>query len=206
MPRHEFTPKGVALHCYVNEPDRKFTPDRPKFKTKLILEGGGAEALKAKIDARVDEAFEELLGDKTPAQKKGWTKAYPYEAESDDAGNETGRTIFKFSQNAIIKRKDGTLVDVKIGIYDSKKGPTRVKVFGGSIIKVGYSMRSYPKADAKQVGVTLDLAIVQVIQPASRDALAGLEEEADGWVDDGDDFAPSTQSTGDAPVDGGGDF
>lgn len=211
----EVSPIGMALHAYVGKPDNKYNPDNPVYKLKLILSGDEAEALKAKIDAKVDEAYEAHISTLPVAQKNLWSTSYPYEDELDqETGEPTGRTIFKFKQNSRIKRRDGTITEVKILVVDSKKRKTNVPVFSGAEVRVGYKFRSnkdgtiYPSiiAASKNVSVRLDFSQVQLIKPALRGDGSAFDEVEGGWEADEDEFSPNQGGSTSSATSSDGDF
>lgn len=211
----EVSPIGTALHAYVGKPDDKFNPDNPVFKLKLILAGEEAEVLKAKIDAKVDEAYEAHVNTLPVAQRKLWSKSYPYEDELDqETGEPTGRTIFKFKQNSRIKRRDGTVTEVKILVVDSKKRKTNVPVFSGAEVRVGYKFRSNKDgsinpsiiAASKNVSVRLDFSQVQLIKPADRGDGSAFDEVEGGWEADEDEFSPNQGGSTSSAASSDGDF
>lgn len=210
--KREFSPIGMLLHCHVNTPDSKFNPDKPKYKTKLVLEADPAAEFKAKLEAHLEAAWQAETKDFKPADLKKWKKAeLPIDEEMNDKDEPTGRLIFKFGQNAAIKQKDGTIKKVSIAVVDSKGKPAgKLKVFSGTVARVGFSVRSYPKADAKVVGITLDFDIVKVIKPSTRTMDTGPED--DGWTvgDEANDFddAADTSKKGSqaGSEEGNGDF
>lgn len=183
------SPFGLGIYCHLNNPDSKFAPDNPTFKTKLKLDGDVAQSLKAKIDAAVDAAFADFFengkGAEVPAKdRKKWTAYYPYEVEEDDNGNPTGSILFDFKQNAKIRLKDGTVKDIQMPIYDSQDNPVHKLVRTGSIIRVAYSMRTIVLTSLKQVGIRLDFAKVQVKKLAEGGSQGGFGAVEDGYVED----------------------
>lgn len=214
----KLTPAGRGLHCFVGKPDAKYNPDNPVFKVKLVLSGEACEKFKAEVDAAVDAAFDKHTSTLPVAQKRLWQKAYPYDDVVDADGNPTGEVAFKFRQNSKIKRKDGSVTEVKILVVDSKKNKTTVPVYTGATIRVGYTFRSdkdgtvFPStiAASKQVSVRMDLAQVQLIRPAPRGDGVAFDEVEDGWVDDhtdhSDDDAPFDQAPKSSVAATDGDF
>lgn len=209
--KREFSPIGMLLHCHVNKPDSKFNPEKPRFKTKLVLEADDGQAFKAKLEALLEQAWTAESADMKPADLKKWAKApLPIDEELNDQDEPTGRLIFKFGQNARIKMKDGSVKDISIAIVDSKGKPAgKLKVFSGTMARVGYATRSYPKADGKLIGLTLDFDIVKVIKPSTRTMDTGPDDE--GWTaEDGDnDFDDTASENTKAPQgdgEGSGDF
>lgn len=214
MSKYKPTPPGVALHSYVLKPDAKFNPENPIFKTKLVLDRsapGVAEFL-ASLDAAVEEAFAAETKDLPVAQKKLWKTYLPYADQLDDeTGEPTGKVVVSFKQNAKIKRRDGTMVDVKILVQDaSGKRLEKVPVYSGDVIRVGYSVRPSKIATDKKIGVRLDFGMVRILNKAERgsDVFGGAE---DGWTaeDHADDFnasAPAGDSGTGSPSDSSADF
>lgn len=181
---YRISPEGVARYAWVNSPDVKFNADGV-FKTDHIVDGAAAVKLKAEVDAAAEAAFEEGTKDLTPAEKKKWSIFYPYEVEENDDGTPTGRIIFKYRQNAII-RVEGEAKPIRIAIFDSTDKPTAAKVFGGSIIRVAYKPRAIKLASAKQWGVRLDFLKVQVVKLAERSdsGTGGFGSVEGGYVEE----------------------
>lgn len=181
---------GIALYPHLNAADSKFHPDNPVFKTKLILKGDAAQAMKARVDGELDAAFTAFLEDPeqggklSPADRKKWSKHPPYVEEEDDQGNLTGRIVFEFKQNERIRLKDGTVKNIVIGLYDAAGKEMHKLVTGGSEIRVNYSMRAYPIKATKQIGLRLDFGRVQVKTLAERSS--GGFGAVEGYVDDGE--------------------
>lgn len=191
------SPQGVGRYCWVNRPDTKYNADGV-YHLGHVLDGEEAVAHKALIDAEVDRAFLEETKDMTPGELKKWSKYYPYTEETDEEnGNSTGRIIFQYKQNAIIRLKDGTTKAFKIGIRDSKNKIVTENVYGGSIIKVMYAPRNVKIVSTHQIGVRLDFSLVQLIKPAERTG-AGFDEVEGGYVheDEPEDNASPKASGG----------
>lgn len=180
------SPIGIARHAWVNKPDTKYNADG-LYHTKLVLEGDEAEAFKKEIDAEVDRAFEEEVevNKLTPAAAKKWTKYYPYEVEVDDQGAETGKVIFMFKQNAVIKLKDGGVKNFQLGIRDSKNAAITDNVFGGATIRTLYKPRNVKLATQKQFGVRLDFSMVQLLKQAPMSG-GGFDEVDEAYTGSND--------------------
>jgi hypothetical protein len=182
---------GVAVHPHVNAPDTKFNPDNPLFKVGLKLTGEAAATQKAKVDAASEAAFKEWMeGDEgsklTPAERKKFSVYYPYDVEEDpQSGDPTGAIVFHYKQNARIRLKDGTVKNIVIGIYDAKGNEMHKEVWGGSVIRVNYTMRPIPMKSLKQVGVRLDFGRIQVKELSTKQGGGGFGAVEDGYEDDG---------------------
>lgn len=198
-PKRLTTPAGIGQYVWVNKPDTKFDDDGV-YKVSLILEGVAAESLQSDIDDAVDAAWDEKTSDLTAAKIKKLTKAYPYEDEVDDDGNETGRMVFKFKQNAVINSKKKGRIEVKVPVFDAKGKPSKAIVYSGSTLKVSFSMRSYLMESSKSVGVTMDLNAIQVLKLVSgsgggnADSYGfGEEDGYDSSDEAGSEFADETE-------------
>jgi len=161
------SPAGVARYPHLHRPDDRpinGVPQTPRYKLDLALEAGAAEEIKALINDRVEQSYKEAC-DANRKVKKQIQRQYPYFAETDDDGDVTGRLVFRFKQNAQIKRKDGTVKDVVVQMFDAKGQQLKdVKPFGGTVLKAAYSIRPYFMAATKSAGVTLDLQAVQILE------------------------------------------
>lgn len=206
------TPIGIAVYPKLNVPDTKFN-DRGVYSTKLRLTKEEAAPLMEKIDALIEEAFDEALNNaSTPLAKKKVKKAdTPYHVEEDDQGNVTGCILFNFKKVASGVTKDGREWKFVCPVYDAKLKPvdlTKVNIGGGSLIKVAYSASPF-NVPAIGIGVTLRLEAVQVLEAKSfgqRDASGfgfSTEEDYDG-VEQAD--AEAEQFADVAEGDESGDF
>jgi len=161
------TPVGEGLWLHITEPDKKWTP--VAFKASLILDTEDAEILIEKLEPFYASKLAEM---KESHPKKKWGRYEPWESELDDDSKETGRTIFKFKQNAEIPTKSGEVFKTKVVIFDSgtKTSPPKPvdlgtkKVANGSLIAISFEPYAYDNMTSTQVGVSLRLKAVQIIQ------------------------------------------
>lgn len=185
------TPRGVAVWPRLNKPDTKFDADGV-YQLALKLEGKDAAAFKKLVDERVAESFKTAKEDNKKAAKTIKTR-HPYEAETDDDGNETGATLFRFKMKAVGKNgKTGETWKNTVKLYDAKGKPTKVMVGGGSSVKVSFNPRPYYMASNKEAGITMDLLAVQIIELVQGGTAEsyGFEEEDGGFEDDGSYAVP----------------
>lgn len=161
MAKYKLSPLGDALYPWLSKPDTKFNAEG-LFKTDLALSGSDAVKFKEEIDEAVEEAFAEVTKDMTAKERNSFKKKYPYQVETDDDDNATGRILFFFRQNAKIKLKDGSTKDIKIGIYDAKDKETNALIGPGSVIRLMYSTRPIKMAASKEISIRLDFAKVQI--------------------------------------------
>lgn len=203
------SPRGPVKWPWVTRPDTKYNKDG-QFKVDLILEGDAADEMIALIDEAAEARYAEAQKSVKPQKKKDMSTQVPYEPEFDDEGEETGRTVFKFRQNATIKFKndDGTedVQKVKIAVFNGKGKPVgSVKLGGGSECKVGFTMRPYYNAKDNAVGVRLDFGAVFIMKLVE---FSGSADSASAWgyeADEDDDVwdgAGAEDDTGDEDVGG----
>ena len=190
------TPKGTAIFPKLNTPDTKFNA-AGVYEVKLAFDADtpGLDAFRAKVEAMVDERYDEEVAALTEAGKGGLakklTKVSPFKAEEDPAtGEETGRILVKAKMTASgISKKTGKPWTRKPNIFDAKgqliKNPPQIG--GGSEMKLSVEPVSYVAQNDKTVGVSLRLEAAQIIKLVvfgSRDAAGyGFGEE------DGDDLS-----------------
>lgn len=197
------TPFGVARYVHLNKPDVYTNPETgvkgsPKYKVQLLLDGADRDAFKGQIDELIDDAWEEHTANIPDSKKKKLRKQYPYDAELDADGEETGRIAFKFTSNAEFKNAKGEVEDRRPPlILDAKRIPTpNAPVWSGSELRVAFSTRGYLNAAAQAVSVSLDLEKVQIKSLAARSNRPdNTFDEVEGWSNEaeptaGDDTPP----------------
>lgn len=216
------TPKGVAIYPWLTKPDTKFNKNGD-YRVTLKLESADAEEFKETIDnaiADVEEKTRAELNGKLKEATTGREKAkikkalesmrvlVPYKESVDDEGDPTGDYEFNFKSAAsFTDSKTGKVIPRTLKIFDAKKKEItgNVAVFGGSIIKVAYTVSPYYIAAQDAVGVKLLINAVQVIELNSgaggtADSY-GFDEE-DGYIGEESTEEESSNSTGtDEPSD-----
>lgn len=183
---------------WLNKPDTKFdATNGGAYKTGLDISGPEAEALKEEVDAGAKAVFERITGEMPKGEAKKWTIYSPCEELEDAEGNPTGVIRFYFKQNALIPLKSGEKKAIKVFIVDSAGKDITKPVFAGTIIRVMYKMRDIKIASAKQAGVRLDFAGVQVkeFKAAGRPQFGSVDG---GYVDEPDDDAAPTGPAADS--------
>lgn len=190
------SPFGLAVHPWLNKPDTKYNTDGGVFKLGLVLSGAEAQAMKERVDAASAASLERYFEEKKltkPSDRKKWSTYVPYVAEEDDAGNPTGFIEFKFKQNAKLKLKDGTIKELSISILDaSGKKNIRKPVFGGSELRVNYTMRDIVMGTSFMVGVQLAFGRVQV-KKLAESTMGGGFDAVEGYTEGEDEEEGQTQ-------------
>lgn len=175
--------KGKAKWCKVFEPDTRFNDDG-EYSTQVILPVAEAAQVCEQLEALVDEEYAKLVKEK-PALKVGLSKRPVFEHEVDENGNETGNVVFKTKLKALIRGKNGTNYPQKVNVVDSKRTPmSGTQLVGnGSVIKVAVEPNTYYMPSNKQVGVSLRLKALQVIDLIEHGgSIDNLFDEEDGFV------------------------
>ncbi|MBK1871546.1 hypothetical protein [Taklimakanibacter albus] len=185
---YKISPRGEAADFpWIHEADTKYNADG-LFHTALALSGELAESFKKEIAAAAEAGHAEVTKDMTPGERKKYSVYYPFEAEVDKDGNETGRTWFNFKQNHIIETKAGERKEIEIVVHDAADKPIKgVKIFNGDEIRILYKPRPTKMTGLKQAGCRLDFAKVQLIKKAQRTS-KGFGAIEGGYVQ-GDDGA-----------------
>lgn len=198
--------KGKALWAKVFEPDTKFDPNGIYSVNVLIPEAEAAEICEY-LDGVVEQRYAEEVKAK-PKLKNGLSTKTPYEPEYDQNGDPTGNIEFKLKLKAKVQARDGSVYEQKPVVVDAKRTPmdADVGIGNGSVIKAAFEPIPYMMASTKQVGVSLRLKGVQVIDLVEYGGSSMFDEE-DGYVseavakDDRQD-TPFDDEVDDAEVEG----
>lgn len=196
------TPKGLAQYPSIKTPDTKFNPEGD-YKVNLVMEDDEkTNALVSKLESILED-FYENDDDVLYAISKG-RKVVTQDIYEKD---EEGHIVMKFKQKAVITKKDGSKIPVKIRQFDSKGKPIDVNIGRDSVIKVSFTANPYYMPSTRTCGLSLRLLAVQVISLNEfGDASAssyGFEEE-EGY--NGEDPEDSSKSFEDIDNDVPGDF
>ena len=182
--RTTFTsPKGIAMWPWLNTPDTKFNPDG-EYKVNLRIPTEEAEPLMGQIRGWLEEYKVDQI--KKDPKLSRFGISYPYEEEIDDQGNLTGFTIFKFKQKAKIQTRDGSVLSMKVALFDAKRNPTTVRVGGGSVLKVHALALPYAMNSTKLFGMSLKPMSVQIINLTEVEitTASSIFDEEDGYEAD----------------------
>jgi len=177
------TPKGIASFSFLNRPDDY--KGKKAYKTTLTLTGDDAAPLIASIDAASDKVFADtkaLLNERIEAAATGKDKkkfkdalealklGKPYAESVDEEGDGNGSFDFKFKCGAEYKdAKTRILKQIKLSLFDASNPPkpTAAAIWGGSELKVAYSLFPYFVDGTGVCGITLRMEGVQVIKLVS---------------------------------------
>lgn len=196
------TPKGLAQYPSIKTPDTKFNPEGD-YKVNLVMEDDEkTNALVSKLEAILED-FYENDDDVLYAISKG-RKVVTQDIYEKD---EEGHIVMKFKQKAVITKKDGSKIPVKIRQFDSKGEPIDVNIGRDSVIKVSFTANPYYMSFTRTCGLSLRLLAVQVISlnefGDSSASSYGFEEE-EGY--NGEESEDSSKSFEDIDNDVPGDF
>jgi len=205
-PKH-ITKTGTAVYPYLDKPDTKFK-EEGEYRTKLRLSAEDAAPIIALVDAEMAVArkLEKLLAAKKDPKNKGKTipENTPYKDAVDDNGEETGEIEFDFKATASgVSKKNGKPWTRTVDVFDAKKNKIKGAVWGGSKIKVCFSIGSYFINAKVGYGVKLYLEAVQVIE-----LVQGGQRNADGYgfgEEEGYEAADETPADDTPANDGNGD-
>jgi hypothetical protein len=196
------TPKGLAQYPSIKTPDTKFNPEGD-YKVNLVMEDDEkTNSLVSKLEA----ILEDFYGNDDDV-KQAISKGRKVVTQDIYEKDEEGHIVMKFKQKAIITKKDGSKIPVKIRQFDSKGKPIDVNIGRDSVIKVSFTANPYYMPSTRTCGLSLRLLAVQVISLNEfGDASAssyGFEEE-EGY--NGEEPEDSSKSFEDIDNDAPGDF
>jgi len=163
------TPAGRAVFPKLDKPDTKFDA-AGVYSVKLAVPAESVADILSKLEALRDEFLAEQTAKLVESGKAGKAKSLKTRdiapVEFDSEGNETGNVLLSFKMKATGQRKDGSTFTRAPSVFDSK----RVKldpvppIWGGSTLKVAGEAMAYYMASTNEVGVTLYLQGVQIIE------------------------------------------
>lgn len=224
-------PRADAIYPKLNTPDTKFDADGV-FETKLAFDlenatdgviGKSNVTLKEILERahKLRDEFAEAKRDELAAgdgKQKKKSKELEVrdigEAELDDNGDETGRMILKAKMKASgTSQKDGKRWERKPKLFDAKGkdlGKNPPSIYGGSVLKVAVQFVPYYTPKDNEVGVSIRMEAVQVIELVSgggRSASAYGFGAEDGYTgEDIDDTAGEVDDSGASEPEGDEDF
>lgn len=175
--------KGNALWAKVFEPDTRYVPEGEYSIQVSVPETQAAEVceqLENMAQAKLSEVVKEQ-----PKLKAVLSTRTPFELDTDEAGNPTGNILFKTKMKARVKSRDGRVYEQKPAVVDAKRTPMDGSqlIGNGSLVKVAVEPVPYMMQSTKQVGVTLRLKAVQIINLVEYGKTAtSIFEEEDGFV------------------------
>jgi len=183
------TNTGIAIYPHLTQPDTKFNANG-EYKVSLSLTEQEAAPLKKLIEQEKVKAMAMI-----PEGKKAKESDDPYFNETDDEGQETGRTVFKFKMKAKVQNKQGQTIELQPRLFDAQGTIfTPDSVWGGSKIRVSTDLVPYYVA-AVGAGVSLRLKAVQIIDLKSgggADASAYGFSATEGFTAPEKETAPDT--------------
>ena len=175
--------KGNAKWAKVFEPDTKFVPEG-EYSIQVSLPEEQAAEVCEQLDNMAQAKLAEAVKD-NPKLKTVLSTRKSYEAEVDDDGNPTGNIIIKSKLKARVKSRDGQTFEQKPMVVDAKRTPMEgnVLVGNGSLVNVAVEPIPYVMQSTKQVGVSLRLKAVQVINLVEYgNSSSSIFDEEDGYV------------------------
>lgn len=194
------SPKGVLSGFNaVTTPSTKFDVDG-KYSANILISKADGEAIVAEAKAVGKEQLK-TFGKGTTVVP--FVKCKPHvvvvKNEDGEVVSETpdaeGRYILKTDMKAKIRCKDGSVIDIKIPLFDSKGKPVKgeVKLGEGSTVKLAYDIKGYSVAGKTGVGCKLkSLQLINLVEYAGGNF--GFGEE-DGDFDADDAVVEETKAT-----------
>lgn len=144
-------PAGKAVYPHLNTPDRQFD-ELGTYQSRIAVPVEEAKGVMETISAM----YQSHTGKKiNPSDNTCW------KLEEDDNGDRTGNVLFKVKAKNR-RTRDGAVWDRAPRLVDASLKPTKARVGGGSLIKVGCELFAWDAAGKK--GLSLQPRIVQIIQ------------------------------------------
>jgi len=202
------SPKGVAKWAKLNKPDTKFKPEG-EYSITLLLDPEDAATIEFADSLKTAHEVGFLAAKKAEPKKKFKLEAIKVKDDTDKEGAPTGKLAVSFNAKAAGTRKDGTKWAFRPAVLDAKGKPVPadVLIYGGSVIKVAYSIR-HTAMPTGAFYTTFNLKAVQVIvlkSQSDRDAAYYGFQEEEGYgsetVAEGESYSAGAGSD-EAPTSG----
>lgn len=204
------SPIGTFKMAFLDRPSPKYDTFSANLVIKpgaLARDGRSIEQVKTWLEGILAEYRAEVI--KADPKKKNYGSRLPIEMDVDELGDETGDYVLKAKQGATITRKDGTVINVKVDLFDAKgKRLEGVPVGRGSTGRIGGKVFGYVAESNKQIGLSIYLeaaVILTLTSPGQRDASTYGFGEEDGYEGLGGDDSSSNISAPEESDAGGGD-
>jgi len=179
--------KGKSLWAKVFEPDTRFVDDG-EYSTSVIVPEAEAAEVCEQLESLIDDEYNKVVKEK-PQLKATLSKRPVTEPDYDQDGNETGNVVFKTKLKAKIRGKNGQVYSQKVNVVDAKRNPMSGDqlVGNGSLVKVAVEPVTYVMQSTKQVGVSLRLKAMQVIDLVEHGSSStdSIFQEEEGFVANG---------------------
>lgn len=195
------TPKGRALWATLNTPDVKFDP-AGKYSVKIAF--GDDEAVSALIEKLTDMRDKYVAAVRAELQKgNGSAKAKAKSLKVrpvvqpvlDEDGEETDEVFLNASMKASgVSKKTSKPWTRSPALFDAagRKLDEAPAVYGGSILRVAAEAQPYYKAADNEIGVSLRLEAVQIIELVS----GGQRDASDYGFGSEDGFTAEDSAAG----------
>jgi hypothetical protein len=200
------SPKGIAKWAKLNKPDTKFKPEG-EYSITLLLDPEDAATIEFVEGLKKAHEVGYGAAKKAEPKKKFQLMDIKVKDDTDKDGAPTGKLAVSFNCKAAGKRKDGSVWSYRPAVLDAKGKPVPadVLVYGGSVVKVAYSIR-HTAMPTGSFYTTFNLKAVQVIvlkSQSDRDAAFYGFKEEEGYGDEAASEGESfEQGAGEAPVSG----
>lgn len=203
------SPKGVAKYPRLDKPQTEIMgkPVKPSYTVNLLLPQDSPEAT-----ALIDVITKAHAAGYAEAKKANPKKKYQnmgtdnmFREETDKDGAPTGNIEFRFKCAASGTRKDGSTWAFRPSVFDVRGGiiPVSTPIFGGSVMKVAYSIR-HAAMETGSFYSSLNLKAVQVFVVKSQSDRSASDFGFE--VEEGDAFGEQVPTDAAGDVDGSADF
>jgi hypothetical protein len=202
------SPKGVAKWAKLNKPDTKFKVDG-EYSITLLLDPEDATTTEFVDGLKKAHEVGFSAAKKADPKKRFKLEDIKVKDDTDKDGTPTGKIAVGFNCKAAGTRKDLSKWSFRPAVLDAKGKPVPadVLIYGGSVVKVAYSIR-HTAMPTGSFYTTFNLKAVQVIvlkSQSDRDAAYyGFQEEEGYGAEEGESY--SAEGSGDVTPASGAEF
>lgn len=152
------TPAGELQYPHITRPDTRYVTTGV-YQTKIAIDLEDAQDLIALAEKVANDEFAKI----DTAKSANYTIKPVYDLEFDEAGEPTGRALFKCKLNAVVTPREGEPFNQTVSIVDEDEQPLDAAVWGGTTAQIKGQLFPWVNAAQKQVGVTFRMRGVKVL-------------------------------------------
>ena len=165
------TTVGELNYPWLNEADTRYNPTGV-FQTKIKISFDQAQDLIAQMERVRDAKFAELDPQKSATYSKKDVYEVVFTQPADDATEEEKESFvpeptdfveFKCKLNKVVTPQEGEPFTQSVILIDSDEAPLTLPIWSGTKARIRGQIVPWANAAQKQVGVTLRMKAVQVV-------------------------------------------
>jgi len=157
------TPVADAMWAKITEPQTSPYNSTPMYSMDMVFTPDEAEPLQSKLTTILDDYYDEIHSGLNAAKAKSLVKADVFKEQVDKEGNLTGNLLIKTKQYGQSMKGDTMPMPISDATGKVMKGFDKL-VGNGSRVRAKLYIKPYHMASTNQVGISLRLNAVQIVE------------------------------------------